>query len=187
MRAKKIDVHELYLSWIYAMIFPYTSGYHRLCQQLYDIDFRFSVPMDMNREEDGIALRYRFTCESDIDGRIISSVLDNKPCSVLEMMAALALRCEEDIMSSPENGDRTSDWFWRMLCSLNIQAMTDDNYNEKTVERAINRMLDRQYASDGKGGLFTVHRKHRDMRKAEIWYQMCWYMDELLYEMEESS
>ena len=44
---------------------------------------------------------------------MISAYLDNKTCSVLEMMIALAIRCEEHIMDDPDVGNRTGQWFWK--------------------------------------------------------------------------
>ena len=137
--------------------------------------------MDMNRADDGTDLRYRFAYENDIDYRLVSDELDNRQCSVLEMMAALALRCEENIMHDPSKGDRTSKWFHDRLDSMGLTDMTDDNYDSGHVSRAVGIMLSRSYKRNGKGGLFTVRDNFRDMRKIEIWNQMCLYMDEILY------
>lgn len=181
------SITQSYLKWIYTLVFPTPSKglYHRLCDYLYRTDFRFSIPMDMNRESDGIELRYRFAYEYSLDRRVIASELDNKPCSVLEMMAALALRCEEGVMGDPGKGNRTNRWFWEMIVSMGLNTMTDDRYDERYVKGVIERMLDRAYPANGRGGLFTVRHSSHDMRKAEIWYQMCWHMDELLSGMEE--
>lgn len=181
------SITQLYLDWIYALVFPKPSEglYHRLCRRLYHTDFRFSIPMDMNRESDGIELRYRFAYENSLDRRIVAHELDNRPCSVLEMMAALALRCEEGVMGDPGKGNQTGRWFWEMIVSMGLDTMTDDHYVERHVDNVVRRMLDRKYPANGRGGLFTIRQSQRDMRKAEIWYQMCWRMDELLHRMED--
>lgn len=180
-------IEQLYFNWLYAMIIPQElkDSYRQLCRCLHDMNFRFSVPMDMNREEDGLYLRWRFADDTAIDTRIVSALLDSKPCSVLEMMAALALRCEEAIMSDPAKGDRTALWFWCMIQNLGLDSMTDRYFDEAYTSAVVNRMLDRQYAPDGSGGLFLVKHCRHNMRNAEIWYQLCWYMDELLHEMED--
>ena len=41
----------------------------------------------------------------------------------------------------------------------------------------IKRFLDRDYEPNGKGGLFTIKNCRQDLRKVEIWYQLCWYLD----------
>ena len=40
--------------------------------------------------------------------------------------------------------------------------------------------MNREYDSDGKGGLFTVKQSKYDMRTVEIWWQMNWYLDSIL-------
>lgn len=82
-------------------------------------------------------------------------------------------------MDDPDIGNRTGQWFWGMIVNLGLGSMTDDLYDEKLVETAINRLLDRRYAPDGTGGLFTVKNCDRDLRKVEIWYQLCWYLNSI--------
>ena len=67
-----------------------------------------------------------------------------------------------------------------MLCSLGLTHMRDNVYDEMYVDRVITRLLTRSYESNGVGGLFTVEHPRRDMRLVEIWYQMCWYLNEVL-------
>ena len=76
------------------------------------------IPMDGNRAEDGIDLRYRFGHEQHYSDAMVASFLDDRPCSVLEMMIALSIRCEEHIMDDPDVGNRTGQWFWSMIASL---------------------------------------------------------------------
>ena len=102
-----------------------------------------------------------------------------KPCSVLEMMVALSLRCEEEIMDDPNIGDRTRQWFWGMVVSLGLGAMHDDRFDKKYVDETIERFLKRKYEYDGRGGLFTIKDSNRDLREVEIWYQLCWYLDSI--------
>ena len=39
-------------------------------------------------------------------------------CSVLEMMVALAICCEETYMDNPNIGNRTGQWFWNMVKNI---------------------------------------------------------------------
>jgi len=94
-------------------------------------------------------------------------------------MVALALRCEDDYTGDPEIGNRTGQWFFEMIESLGLSSMTDRRFDEEYVDKAIDIFLDREYKRNGEGGLFTIKNSHRDMRNAEIWYQMCWYLDDL--------
>jgi hypothetical protein len=95
------------------------------------------------------------------------------------MMVALAVRCEEDMMYDPDYGDRTAQWFWGMVRSLGLGGMMDSVYDPDRVEAVIQRFLNRDYEPNGKGGLFTLRHAPFDARKVDIWYQLCWYLDEL--------
>lgn len=173
-----------YFNWMYDLMckdrYPNQISYRKLFAYLHNTEFRYLISRDENRAEDGIDLRYRFASFNDNRNSYdrIVKCLDG-PCSVLEMMIALAIRCEETIMDDPSLGDRTSQWFWGMIVNLGLGSMTDDRYDKWKVESVINKLLDRQYDSDGKGGLFRIKNCNRDMRTAEIWYQLCWYLDNI--------
>jgi hypothetical protein len=153
-------------------------SYRKLLQYLHNIDFRYSIPKDRNRAEDGIVLRYRF-----IDEYVTVECPKlnlNEPCSVLEMMVALAIRCEESIMDDPTIGDRTGQWFWGMIKNLGLATMKDEKFDSEYVYDVITRFLDREYEPDGRGGLFTVKNCEYDLRTVEIWYQLCYYLDTII-------
>jgi hypothetical protein len=95
------------------------------------------------------------------------------------MMVALALRCEETIMDNAKLGDRTGQWFWRMICTMGLNGMYDHNYDKRHVEKCINRVLDRAYEPDGEGGLFRIRDCADDLREVEIWCQLLWYLDDI--------
>ena len=156
------------------------SQNRKIITLLHNIEFRYSIPMDANREEDGIDLRYRFITEVGIPKNYqeVYGYLDG-PCSVLEMMIALAIRCEESIMDDPDIGDRTSEWFWLMMKNLGLDYMNDRRFDRDIAEEKISIFLDRRYKRNGEGGLFVVNGR-RDLRKVEIWYQMCWYLDTIM-------
>ena len=156
------------------------SQNRKIITLLHNIEFRYSIPMDANREEDGIDLRYRFITEVGIPKNYqeVYGYLDG-PCSVLEMMIALAIRCEESIMDDPDIGDRTSEWFWLMMKNLGLDYMSDRKFDRDIAEEKVSIFLDRKYKRNGEGGLFVVNGR-RDLRKVEIWYQMCWYLDTIM-------
>lgn len=156
------------------------SQNRKIITLLHNIEFRYSIPMDANREEDGIDLRYRFITEVGIPKNYqeVYGYLDG-PCSVLEMMIALAIRCEESIMDDPDIGDRTSEWFWLMMKNLGLDYMSDRKFDRDIAEEKISIFLDRRYKRNGEGGLFVVNGRG-DLRKVEIWYQMCWYLDTIM-------
>lgn len=177
-------IRNEYFDWLMDIVcrnrFPDMMSYKKLLMRLHDTEFRFSIPKDQNRAEDGENLRYRFALYFDYeDPFMICDILDG-PCSVLEMMVALALRCEETITDDPTKGDRTAQWFWGMIVNLGLGSMSDDRYNKGVVDAAIARLLDREYEPNGKGGLFTVRDCLHDLRTVEIWIQLCWYLDVIM-------
>lgn len=178
----KNDLINKYFEWVYQLVCQDVKGlsYRKLLVQLFDTPFQYTVAMDGNRAEDGVDLRYRFGYAHGIDGSVIASYLDSRECSVLEMMAALAVRCEEHIMNNPDIGDRTSQWFLVMVENLGLDGMTDDRYDSLYVEHVLVRFMERKYKRNGEGGLFTVSNKGIDMRSVEIWYQAMWYLDGIL-------
>ena len=145
--------------------------------RLHAIEFRYSIPNDVNRAKDGVNLRYRFTLSKGYDHEY--EYLDG-PCSILEMMVALAIKCEEFMDNYTEVGDRTRQWFWGMITNLGLGSMTDIRFDRRFVDEVIERFLDREYEPDGKGGLFKVKNCDTDLRTVEIWYQLCWYLDSIM-------
>ncbi len=177
-------INNEYFNWLLELIckngFSSRISYKKLLMHLHNTEFIFSIPNDGNRADDGIYLRYRFALVYDaLDRDIIRDILDG-PCSVLEMMIALCLRCEEDIMDDPNVGDRTQQWFWGMIVNLGLGAMTDTNFDRADFEQKITKFLNREYEPDGKGGLFTLKYCNRDLRTVEIWHQLCWYLDSIV-------
>lgn len=172
------DIIDEYFIWLSDLV--HRNGFNLLLFHLHETEFSYSIPKDQNRAKDGEALRYRFAIDRyrDESPNPIMDILDG-PCSVLEMMIALSIRCEEDYMDDPNFGNRTSQWFWSMVVSLGLGAMHDGRYDEEYVDYVLERFLNRCYEPNGRGGLFTVRHCDNDMRDAEIWHQLCWYLDEI--------
>lgn len=176
------EIKNRYFEWMCDLVcgdrFSKNISYRKLLIFLHDAEFTYSIPKDGNRAEDGIDLRYRFAYENtNIEDAEL--YLDG-PCSVLEMMVALSIRCEETIMDDPNMGLRTGQWFWGMISSLGLGSMNDELYNRRFVEDVILKFLNREYKPNGKGGLFTIRNCDDDLRTVEIWYQMCWYLDSIV-------
>lgn len=170
-----------YATWLRDLIFDenLSESHGLLLNYLDSVEFTYILPMDENRYGDGIDLRYRFSIEAGYDFNDIADVIDeDRPCTVLEMMIALAVRCEEHIMDDPDMGNRTSEWFWDMIDNLGLMSQTNDRFDELYCELVVDRFLNRMYAYDGEGSLFKLRHPRKDMRDVEIWYQMQWYLGE---------
>lgn len=171
--------YDGYFEWLYELAcgerFSKEISYRRLLRYLYETEFIFYIPRDVNRAEDGKDLRNRYQREY---GR--STPCDNEPCSVLEMILALSIRCEETIMDDPGMGNRTGQWFWEMIRNLGLSSMYDSRFDKRYVKDAVTRFLEREYEPNGKGGLFYVKNADCDLRTIEIWYQLCRYLDNFI-------
>lgn len=164
-----------YFEWLYDLVcgrrYSKQISYRKLLMYLHDTEFRYSIPKDANRAADGVDLRRRFDRNA--------ALYLNGPCSVLEMMVALSIRCEETIMDDTYIGDRTGQWFWGMIVNLGLGSMYDEQFDMRYVEEKIDIFLSRDYERDGRGGLFYINNCDADVRKVEIWCQLCWYLDSI--------
>lgn len=176
-------INEGYYDWLCDIACASSKNkrmqYSNLLRQLHNTQFDYFKPMDGNRAADGIDLRYRYGRKHGYSDPLIASVLDIRPCSVLEMMIALAVRCENQIMEDSNFGDRTSLWFWTMVRSLGLIEATDTGYNPNSVSEVLQAFMDYRYSSNGEGGLFTVQGRN-DMLEMDIWYQMMAYLNSIL-------
>ena len=177
------EVNNEYFEWMYHKVcygrYADDISYRKLLMHLHNTEFICRLKSDENRVSDGITLRRRFSEESGFEHDYLSSFLGDYECSVLEMILALAIRCEETIMDDPEKGDRTGQWFWGMINNLGLGAMIDEKFDKNYVKEIVDRFLNRDYEPDGRGGLFTIRHCEDDLRNVEIWNQLCWYLDSI--------
>lgn len=136
---------------------------------------------DINRASDARNFRHSFGYYNAISHDLIDACLGGYQPSVLEVMAALAFRMETEYLSSSEEGDRTSAWFWDMLRSLGLEDQDNDNYNDKYVASVLNDFMYRAYSSSGAGGLFTFQNPKLDIRTLDIWTQAMWKVSNYLH------
>lgn len=175
------QLHDRYFNWISSLIdYPELKDpimfYNDVLIHLLNTEFTWTIALDENRADDGIELRYRFGFENGIGDAIIHNQLDTRPCSVLEMMVALALRCEDDLMQGTEER-HVERWFWIMMDNLGLGEDTYEFYDPVKTDNVVNTFLNRQYSPDGSfGGIFIIPNCVHDLRTVDIWYQMMWYL-----------
>lgn len=156
-------------------------SYWILAHDLYRRPFISVIPHDENRASDGLELREEYLREIhypkyiEIEGE----------CSVLEMLIGLARRMDfetSDPYDICDVTDRTAYWFWEMIDNLGLLAFSDDCYVDyggmTQADRAIDRLLEREYSWNGEGGLFPLEKTNTDQRDVELWYQMNAYLME---------
>lgn len=175
------EVRNNYFNWICGIVINNEEGitddYIILLSSLFNREFTYSHPMDKNRYIDGLELRSRFAMDVyGGDENLIINTLGLYKCSILEMMVALSLRCEEIMQNGELN--RTHIWFLNMIHSLYLDDLSDYNFDDDVFEQNINKFLNREYAYNGNGGLFTLANPIGDLRDIEIWYQMMMWLKE---------
>lgn len=141
--------------------------------------FKWVIPNDDNRCYDGLELRSEWWRDNVPD----IEMPDVAWCSMLEMMVALAMRMEDEILYDPSLGDRTADWFWMMMGNLGLDEVCDEMYEDymldgRYVDDVLGNVIARTYPPNGYGGMFPLERPEEDQRCVEIWQQMQSYLNE---------
>lgn len=166
------DYYQWLLEKVDGHLEPYYN-YSLLLNKLHSIEYTWSIEHDSNRATDGMILRRIYMDENNIPDIFYSET----PCSVLEMMIGLAVRCEIEIMGV-SGEDNTAKWFWIMVENLDLLRCTDENFNGEYVEQQVRIFLERSYKRNGIGGIFPLKHTKLDQRKLEIWRQMNGYLCE---------
>lgn len=168
---------EQYLKWLYRQVASDrlkdpTRTYWALLRQLYSKEFVWLVPNDDNRVEDGRDLRLEFIADRGITD--VDEDWADLGCSFLEMLIGLSRRC------SFEADGSSKEWFWHLICNLNLRAFCDAHFRTKKqreyVEEAMDSVIWRTYRPDGRGGLFPLQNPQEDQREIELWYQLSCYL-----------
>ena len=176
---RDISVKNEYFAWLVNKV-QLDDNHWCLMRRLHQKDFYWlnNTARDENRAHDGTDLRTRFANDCKGPEQEILDILAG-PCSCLEFLVALAIRIEEDVMYTPEDGDRTKEWFKLMINNMNLMSMNDDDYYQPIVDEILERIMSRRYGKNSKGSIFPVKRTHgKDWRETEIWMQMQLYFDE---------
>lgn len=183
----RISVRREYFDWMYDIVcrsrFARSNSYKELLNYMHREPFVYIMKGDEDRYYDGISLRRRYALDQTHDDdhyEYVIRCLGEDVCTVFEMILALAIRCEETIIHDPSVGDRTGQWFWKMIVNLGLGGMTDDRFDEKKVEEILDDFMWRKHSPDGHGGLFVIRGCRRDLRNVEIWTQMTWFLDTIM-------
>lgn len=174
---------QRYFDWLIDIVCDREQryDYQELMRHLYTTEFYWTVPLDENRAIDGVELRVKYREKFDnYDDYYIDKTLDD-PCTVLEMLIALAARCEEEIMHDPYSDiDNTGEWFWEMINNLGLACMDDSRFSVTNFDDSMDIFMGRKYNPDGSGGgLFLVANPRKNLKLVDIWYQMQWFLSSL--------
>ena len=170
-----MNLKDNYFNWLIRKVGADGAYDYNFLWNLHLKKYSYVLPMDANRYEDGINLRYRFAAEEGYDERVVSVELDNMPCTILEMMVALSLRIEETIMFEDKSNQKGK-WFWDMIRSLGINGSLD-SYE---IDEILDKFCKNDYEETGRGGLFYIPETMKNLRNQEIWYQAMLYLRQFI-------
>lgn len=172
---------DAYFRWIVGFLGDeyLEKNYSRLLSALYFKEFTWLMEYDENRAADGLALRKIFMQEYR-NWPKSPKIGPFSACSVLEMMIAMAKRCEDELIYNPEKGDQTGKFFWIMIENLGLDIYDDFGFFEDEVNQILDDFLDRKYAPNGDGNVFRLC-KHNP-RKIDLWLQLNYFLREHFYE-----
>lgn len=180
-RASCEAIRQDYHQWLCEKV-DGENQYNLLLRDMDQVEFTPIIQRDINRAQDGLALR---------EGYLADSVWSNgeealsQPCSVLEMIIALAERMAFETSSAEDGNDQelAKRYFWDMVHNLGLSNCTDERYVELGaiyfVPKRLAEFVNRDISFDGGGGLFPLKRPGTDQSKQEIWYQMQAYLSEV--------
>lgn len=133
------------------------------------------VGNDENRAVDGLSLRDEF--ESSYGELDIST---DEPCSMLEMMVALAIRAA-DLMYDSGCPDTPKYYFDVMIGNLGLEKMTNFAINQAEICATLTNFAERRAGTAGTKLLWKVKNPPKNMNEVEIWSQMQWFLTEIYF------
>lgn len=185
---RNLTLKEDYFSWLYSLVDNRKRSYKRLCAELHQKVFVWSVHNDDNRCEDGLNLRHLFVEQNDLDESHTEVRYFLKgDCTVFEVLVALAGRINDLTYDLKHQESTAPKWFHEMILNLGLAVYTD-GYNlgdrfgpvtEAKIDEILENFISRTYDFYGHGGLFPLKRRPRENQTdVEIWYQLMKYLDE---------
>lgn len=145
-----------------------------LLHELFMQDFYWTIPMDDNRNGDGIYLRQLYTEDTN---RTIDVDLPDDISTVLEFLIALADRTD----GATSHVQSTGYWFHMFMINMGLgdpdYYISHGTLDTEYVDICVNRLLSHQYSYNGtNGGLFVMDNPPKDLRKIEFWWQLQYWV-----------
>ena len=163
-----------YFYWLMSRVGLITGNdflnHKHLCSILFKREYYIvdDIPLEINRLKNGLFMRKVYE----------KPLPDDMPVNCLEVLVAMAIAIEDNLMYDYIKGDRTYMWFQDMLMNLGCWTYDDKSSAiECNVNMRLDTWLDRTYDRDGNGSPFPIPKalKHKDMRKENTWMQMQLY------------
>ncbi|MGL4451398.1 MAG: hypothetical protein ACRCTZ_09430 [Sarcina sp.] len=139
------------------------------------MEYKYFVDFDRNRSKDGIAMRRYFADETGYEDILYW----NSSCSVLEMLVGLSVQMR-DMTEDGSDDFSAGRWFWEMMDNLELSHLTNNKYDEEYIHEVIHKFMYRKYEGNGrKHNIFVMEDIKDDLTQVELWYQMCWYLEDV--------
>jgi len=137
-------------------------SYFLLGHHLHKIVFKPMKELDNNRVEDVMPMLRGWFTRTRGNEYACEHIM-NQPVSSLEVLAALALRIDRDIMYHPELSPRHELWFWIMLENLGFTTFSDEawsigscDYVTSTIRMVSTYEIDSMGCTGFGNGLFPL-------------------------------
>jgi len=196
--AKVIKVKDSYFNYLMSLISSdevnAAQEYYNLCLLFFETPFTVLNPMDENRVQKAEEMRDIWLDNIKVkDERLkleYANDLAVSPTSFLEVLVAMCVNAEDQILSAPNTA---STLFWDLVDNLveygtfgtayhkASDILTDEKwcaFTESTMKASIKKVLTRTYHEDGKGGLFPMKKPHKNQRKLDMWACCTSYISE---------
>lgn len=181
-REAPMPLDEEYFLWLYSQVGSVENKnlnqtYWKLLRLLFMEEFTWTIDRDSNRAHDGTDLRYQFMRETNRSIGHREKTWMQEPCSFLEMLYALAYKLAFESLE----GATPAAYFWEMIGNIGLSECTDmDPPDPVIVKIILEKVMNREYADNGAGGLFPLNHSEFDQRERELWYQAQDYLLERL-------
>jgi hypothetical protein len=173
-----MPLDEAYFVWLYSQVGSVqnrnrSKTYWTLLRLLHEKKFTWTKKFDKdgNRAQDGKNLRREFLRTTGTALNKIDDGWMDLDCSMLELFVALSWKLAFEGEGEPH------EWFWVLIDNIGLTECNDANPPEKVIiDEILDKVIYREYARNGAGGLFPLQRTKEDQRGVELWYQMQAYL-----------
>jgi hypothetical protein len=176
---------DAYMKWILEKMEFRKRGrkkYGKLMKYLNNTEYEFKTLLDENRLSDALNMRNNFLEEyfggsyNKYDSTIVAAcpniiVFGPHRCSILEMLAALSIRCEIEMTGEP-GCDVLGRMFWIAIDNSGLGKFSDDKFDGQFVKKTVNEMTNFD--------IFPFHRPGIDKNRVDLWYAMQLWITENL-------
>lgn len=178
------NITNEYFDWLVSFLdlrssrLDFNSTIHFL-KDLYNTEFRWRSPNDVNRKLDALNLREEFADDLNISYKDFE-YLNDQIVNCLEVLIAFASRISDSFIEYCDSGTGTNGWFWELV---KIFGLLYQKFNQsfKIFE------LQNEFQKGNKCSKKVTKRYQKGNKKVtnlELWYQIAHYVEDN-YEIQE--